>query len=163
MVFQRKYKYGTRSFNVPAPVVGEMFEDLEREYGAVTDRNFLDASRPEESPTHKLFEWDDEKAAESYRLHQSRCVINAVKVEVIVEENEPPKTVSAVVNISEGVNDGTAKYVNVVAALSDENNRQIVLNRALRELNAFRHKYETLEELADVINAIGKVLGDETD
>ena len=160
MVFEKKsYSWGLRKFNVSPEVVGKVFEGLESEYGGVTDRNFLDASRPENSPTHKLFEWNDTKAAENYRLCQSRTVINNLKITVISDEWKKPKTVNAVVNVSETSRDGSARYVNVGYALSDLNSRNVVLNRALSELRTFKRKYDTLRELARVISAIDVVLG----
>lgn len=46
----------------------------------LTAEKVLDASRPAKAPLHPAFEWNDEKAAENYRIHQARNVIRSVQV-----------------------------------------------------------------------------------
>lgn len=161
MVFERKYSYSGRNFNVPAATVGKVFEELEEEHGAVTDDNFLDYSRPEGSPTHKLFEWNDAEAAERYRLQQARSVINAVRIEVVLPESQTPVKIAAVMNVSDTNRDGSARYINAEYALSNLRSRKAILKRAEAEMRTFRYKYSTLKELSKVMSAIDDVLGRE--
>ena len=71
MVYKPKQQYqwgdGWKP-SVDANIVGGVVEQIEAENGRVTKEKFLDYSRPEDSPTHSIFEWDDSKAAEKYRL-----------------------------------------------------------------------------------------------
>ena len=150
----KKYSWDKRTFGVKADVVGAVFEELEEQYGGVTPENFLNASRLEDSPTHKLFEWNNEKAAENYRLHQSRTVINNIRIEMIVEDRK--FKVPAYVNVS-SKNDGSAKYQYTPRVFEAVETRDIVLERAKRELEMFRIKYEKFEELANVITAINQL------
>ncbi len=164
MVFEtekRNYMWKGRRFPVSANVVGSVFEELEARDGEVTARNFLDYSRPKDAVTHRMFEWNDAKAAESYRLHQARVAINALEVEVTLVESEPPETVTAFLNVSHTNRDGSARYVNAICALSDEENRNAVLKRACAELESFRRKYAKLSELSAVLAAIDETLGGE--
>ena len=150
----KKYFWDKRTFGVKADVVGAVFEDLEERYGGVTPENFLNASRPKDSPTHKLFEWDNKKAAENYRLHQSRTVINNIRIEVVVEDKA--FKVPAYVNVSTK-NDGSAKYQYTPRVFEVMETREIVLARARNELEMFKAKYEKFEELANVITAINQL------
>lgn len=53
---------------------------LETTDGTVTPTRVVDDARADDSPLHDLFEWDDDKAAEAYRLQQARDVIGAVHI-----------------------------------------------------------------------------------
>jgi hypothetical protein len=44
--------------------------------GRITAHAVLDAARPESSPIHDCFDWDDSEAAEKWRLEQARVTIN---------------------------------------------------------------------------------------
>lgn len=46
------------------------------------------------------------------------------------------------------------RYINIADAMTDQETREIVLTRAMRELETFRQKYSDLSELADVFAAI---------
>lgn len=154
MVFLKNYSWNSGiSYSVPADTVGAVVEKLEERDGAVTKESFLDASRPKKSPTHNLFEWNDEKAAEKYRLVQSGRVLHNLVVEVRQDEDAEPITMKAVVNITPERLE-KASFVQTVKAFTSEENREIVLDHALKELQLFEAKYKSLMELADVFQAI---------
>lgn len=155
MVYEKAYAW-KRRLPVRADVIGQEFERIEAEEGAVTDRNFLEASRPEDAPGHKLFEWDDAKAAENYRLVQSRNIINNLTVTLTMPESGKQKTTVAFVNVNPVKNGG--KYISVPVALANEDMRKTILSNALAELESFKRKYETLTELADLWSPIDTVL-----
>lgn len=157
MVFEKNYAW-KRNMPVRADVIGKEFERIEAEQGAVTDRAFLDASRDESAPGHKLFEWDDAKAAENYRLVQSRNIINNLTVTLTMPETGEKKTTVAFVNVNPVRNGG--RYVSIPVALENEDARNTILSKAYAELESFKRKYETLAELADIISAINNVIGD---
>ena len=155
METSKNYFWAKRTHNVRAEVVGAVFEELEEEFGDVTAENFLDVSRPEESPTHRMFEWDDDRAAENYRLHQARTIINDLRIEVVTEDKS--LKIPAYVNVVRKT-DGTARYQNAPKAFETAETREIVLERAKRELEIFSVKYERYVEFAGVIAAIREVI-----
>ena len=104
---------------------------------------------------HKLFEWDDKKAAEQHRLHQANMIINSLRVTIIENEEAEPVTVSAFVNTSKRKG---KTYIHIVRAMEDNDTRTEVLNDALRELSWFREKYKNLSELSGIIKAIDSLL-----
>lgn len=59
---------------------------LEDRRGRLTPQEVVEAARPDGSALHGCFEWDDSKAAESYRIEQARELIRRVKIEVTIEE-----------------------------------------------------------------------------
>lgn len=58
-----------------------VLQELHDKHGAVTASGLVEAAKPEDSPAHDAFEWDDEKAGAEYRLMQARRYIRVVKVE----------------------------------------------------------------------------------
>jgi len=46
--------------------------------GILTPSAVVDEARPEDSPLHAAFEWDDSIAAEKYRLEQARRLLRQV-------------------------------------------------------------------------------------
>jgi hypothetical protein len=65
--------------------IREHLRFLERN-GKLTAHDVVtDAKRPE-SPLHKHFEWDTQKAAEHHWLAQARALIRTVKVNIIVND-----------------------------------------------------------------------------
>ena len=150
----RIYRYEGMQYSVPAQVVGETCERLEAEYGEVTRQNLLDASRDNSSPTHNLFEWRDDVAAEKYRLIQSGKVLACLKFTIVTEEKKE-KNVRAFMNVNS--TDSDASFRSFEVAMSKVDLRSEVLKRALRELEIFKEKYSTLTELSKVFEAISDV------
>ena len=156
MVYKRKYSYAVEAYKVPAEVVGETMEKIEARDGEVTKESFLEESRPEEAPTHVLFEWNDEVAAEKYRLHQSKTIINNLRIEIVTDEAEP-KTVKAYINTAESQHQ-KARYINFENAICDDRTKGIMYRNALAELAAFKRKYKELKELDALFTEIDKVV-----
>lgn len=159
MVFQTKtYTWGAIQYPVEAETVGGVLEKIEARDGKITKESFLEESRPEGSATHGLFEWDDQKAAERYRLVQAGKIIHNLEVHVTVEENAEPVQTKAVVSVTPGRQE-KAQYVSIETAFSHTNSREIVLANAKRDLECFKQKYAGLQELADVFAAIDDFKG----
>ena len=129
-------------------IVGRMFEELEQTEQGLTAQTLLDANRPKNAPLHNEFEWDNRKAAEAYRLNQSRYIIRSI---VIVPEEKPQEYVRAVFTVADG------KYERIHAILSDERKRESLLSIALRDLKSFERKYNTLSELAPIWAAMEQI------
>lgn len=175
MIYKPKKKYSWNynfGAKVSADVVGATFEKLEEEQGHVNGENFLEASRPEDSATHDLFEWDDSIAAEKFRLSQSKQYIRALTVTIVnipqtvqrhgvtitsdsTKTTPMPITTRAYVDTAPGRCTKGA-YVNIETALSDDEKRKIVLAHAFEELQMFEKKYELYGELSGVFTAIDK-------
>ena len=158
MIYQPKHKYvwGGRAYSVSAQKVGEHLEMLEAQYGAVTRENFLESAAPEDSPFHKLFEWNDEKAAGLYRLQQSTQIINAVCIEVETDMGGIKK-VDAYVNVKERGAE-KAQYVNITTAMSQKDTRDTALKNAMLEMSWFRKKYESQKWYAQLKQPIEQFL-----
>ena len=147
MVFT--WKEGSR-IKTDANIAGAVCAEMEAA-GTLTAENLVEVSRPKNAPLHAEFEWNNSKAAEEWRKHQARHLINCL---VVVTEPETKTGVRAFFKI-----DGFANnYESVVAIVQQEDKYAALKKTALRELAAFRKKYEQIEELSSVFAAIDALI-----
>jgi len=148
MVYHWKPFSGLRA---NAQAVGEALEQTREENGVLTPAVVVVAAWPIDSPLHPCFEWDDALAATRYREDQARYVLRHIAVEM--EVNSEMKTLRAFVNVSQ---DGDTAYTSLAVAMSDKALREQVVQRAWRELGAWRDRYREYDELAGVFSAMEK-------
>lgn len=178
-----KYSWkGGYSYGVSANVVGGVLNAIEKSKGEVTAKEFLEYSRPADSVTHSMFEWDDSVAAEKFRLYQSGRIINQLAIEIVYTEDTTPQEVSinviddkpeiesdkpvatqtqivsAYVNVKPKSVRAAASFVHTIDALKDSQQRAQVLANARGELTSFKRKYSVYKELAAVIREIDNFL-----
>ena len=127
-----------------------MLENLERTV-ELTPKTLLNASRPESAPLHNEFEWDDGIAAEHYREDQARHIIRAV----VVKQEGSDEPTRAFFCLSGGDKPRTP-YLSVSRILTSETLRERLRQTALKELMSFKNKYQKLDELACVFEAIDR-------
>lgn len=154
MVFKPERKYTWKEGwnpKISAETVGNVITEIEEKNGTVTKELFLDASRPVDSPTHNLFEWDDKKAGELYRLSISNKIIIQLNVEIESVKGEEKAYVPAFINIRQ-TND-KAEYKNIVDALSDQESRELIVKRLKREVEALINRNRHIDELADILQS----------
>lgn len=149
-----KWKY---QMPVDAQTAGEELERISGKYGGVLlPENIVDESRDANAVLHNCFEWDNNIAAEKYRVEQARYIIRNIVciVEKPAIEDGQTKTVEVVrafVDVSEkpkGV------FIPIKTALNQENYREKILRDALAELRMFQKKYRIYAELAGICKAI---------
>jgi hypothetical protein len=109
----------------------------------------VEAARDPSSILHRLFEWDDSKAAEKYRVSQARAVIRIVRIE---NDNTDSGTVRAFISISS--DQGGRSYRPIVDILQSSDLRDRVLAQAERELHAFKARYSELKDAFGFIDDI---------
>lgn len=135
-----------------AQAVGDLCEQLKNTVG-LSPKTLLDASRAEDSLLHNEFEWNNDIAAEKYRLEQSRHIIANLKV--VPEKTDEPTRAFVVCTHKYGESSG---YEHIADIMSDEEKRQQLLESAKTEMRWFKGKYHTLVELAKVMDAIDEVI-----
>ena len=172
---------------IDAEVAGKALEEIVSRHGVLTPRLVVEESRPPSAPLHDEFEWDDSVAAELYREHQARYIIRSVVVAVPEREEtyvrafvsvvpNPPEPQAAAADAS-GQSESlpceqtvpvlaseevsgerpAPVYVRTMDALADPLLRRQVLERALKELEAWQRRYSELEELAQLFQAVQAV------
>lgn len=149
MVFQ--WKEGTRH-KVDPNIAGVMCSDMEKA-GKLTAENLVEANRPKDAPLHEEFDWNNTIAAEKWRCHQARNIINSI---VVVSEDRPK--VEAV-RCFFRVEAAAPNYESVSTIVRNENKYAKLIEQALRELIAFKKKYAQVKELSGVFLAIEELEG----
>lgn len=145
MVYQWK---SNARIKVNADLAGKMCEEIESKVG-LTARSLLDANREEGTLLHDEFEWDNEIAAEEYRLQQARHIINCLCIKTESKKEQP---VRAFFKISDA-----ESYENINVIISSEDKYGRLLETAMRELIAFETKYNSLTELSPVFKGIDNI------
>lgn len=138
-----------------ATLVGQHIELLrQQQKGELTPEDVLSDARNHNSPLHSFFEWDDTAAAHQHRLNQARGLIRAV-VAVYVREDQPAVRARAYVHIPEGE---TSHYRESGHAMSQAKTRKLVLQRAWRELQAWRERYKDLKEFSELFEVVDETI-----
>jgi hypothetical protein len=130
---------------------GEAIAKLQKaSNGLLEPGTIVNAARSEDSPLHPHFTWDDAVAAEAYRCNEARDLVRSLTID-ISRSNLESKPVRAFVNVDVGGGQG---YVSTVTAMSSEDLRKQVLQRAFDELESWRARHAELSELARIFSAI---------
>ena len=146
MVYE--WKDGTRKSRLNAQKVGERLSTIHSKHGIVTAALVVNDAQKKNSPLHNGFEWDDQEAAEAYRLHQARNIINAIVVSHPTSEGDE-RMIRAFVHLG-------ADYEDIELVLNIAEKRDALLAQAFVELETARRKYEHLDELTAVFAALHK-------
>jgi hypothetical protein len=124
--------------------------------GELKAADVVDAARPETSPLHDSFEWDDSEAAEQYRLWQARQLIR-VTVQML-GAGEDAVLSRVFVSLTTDRTRAGGGYRVMLDVLGDEGQRRQMLSDALEEMKRFRRKYGRLVELTKVFDEMEKVI-----
>lgn len=158
-----KWRDGTRfKKSVDPQAVGERLEQLKKSAkGFLTPDAVVEDARSRASPLHSAFEWNDDEAAQQFRLQVARTLINSIRVVVILENNgqEVEERQIAYVHVRPGEEDNSdPAYVSVDTLKVRDDFREQVLEEALAYLKGFRNRYREISELSGVMREIDKAL-----
>jgi hypothetical protein len=138
---------------VAAKVVAELEKIAQRHAGRLTPDDVLAVAKNPRSVLHDHFEWDDSEAAALWRREQARSLIASVRVRYI-ENDAPSEPLRYFVNVP--LKSGE-HYMNARVAFADSNLRQIILARAMAELQSMQRRYGEIEELAALWGEFEKI------
>ena len=144
------------AMKVPAQKAGEYLSALEQSKGELTPELVLNESRDENAVLHPCFEWDDEKAAESYRLYQARYILGNITVK-IEREDAPLQVVRAFVSVADVSKSEKGAFIPIEKAMTNTDYKQQVLKNALWELQNFKNKYSAYVELEKIFTTIDEL------
>ena len=146
----KQYSWNTGfNYSVDANDVGKEFEKLGDN---LTPETVVNVARDKNNVMHSMFEWDNEIAGEKYRKHQAALMICNLKVEII-KDDKSTKKIRAFVTSARNTN-----YQPIEKVISDTDRYQLLLDKAYRELNAIKLRYETLSEIQELLADIPEVL-----
>jgi hypothetical protein len=84
------WKVGSRASGIDAQTLGEELGRIHEQHGALRPVDVVNEARPEDAALHPAFEWNNQKAAEEWRVHTARNLIRSVHV---VNETKEPSVV----------------------------------------------------------------------
>lgn len=127
--------------------------------GMLSAREVVEAARDNASPLHDEFEWDDDMAAEQYRLAQAGMLIRRVKLTIIKMHPKTKKVTAEITrqfqaNPSPQSGSRERGFDTIEEMLSDASKREALLAMVVKEMQSYRRRYAQLSELADVWAAI---------
>lgn len=144
---KRKYKsVGIILKDDDAQIIGSFIEKR-FPLGTNSPQALVEAARPKNSEIHDYFEWDNDAAADKYRLYQARNILLSITIETEAGD------VRAFHNISLG-SPNDRMYYSFDKAVSDVNLWNEIIQSALREAQQWQKKYRVYKELALISEAI---------
>lgn len=125
----------------PEVAEGELAAIHERN-GELTPSVVVDAARPKGAPLHPVFEWDNKKAAEAYRVDQARNLIRAVEIVTVTDGKESSAPIYVHIPTPQ------PRYERVDAVIQQPDQFALALMSMNRRLQETKHAIEVLEQAA---------------
>jgi len=149
-----QWKPGKR-FSVKVEVAHHSLEMIRKKYKRLDPATIVAEAEREDHPLHRCFNWNNDEAAQRWREHQARNLINSI--EVIYQENvgrDDAKTINiAPCYVANQIENG---YLNTEEAIEDIDTRELIVNAAVAGLRGWKERYGRLKEMSDVVEAIQK-------
>jgi len=124
--------------------IQEKVNEIYKDQGQVTPSGLLNAAKPQNSPIHNAFEWDNKKAGHEFRLIQARQWIR--KVTITVEDREERLIHVPRIEPNAATQEGYYKPASIVVNLPDEYQRAKMA--MVSKLNSAQFALEELETAA---------------
>lgn len=120
---------------------------------APTTHDIVKKAEDESTELHKCFTWDNDKAAELWRLREARRIVQLLVIKEEVVPKERPE-IRMFYKVDSKSSEGY-KPTKIIVAEEDEYKKLLTI--AARELKAFKSKYSMLTELAEIFELIDKL------
>ena len=144
-----KWKIAGLGKGVDVALVVEELTRLQEVNRILTPEVVVRAAEDNNSILHKLFEWDENKAAYNWRLQQARTILNNIEVTIITDGEPREIAVFEVTTRSEG-------YKSVDTFTNED--IDFIRANTLRQLNTMKHKLKTYKEFDKVLFYIDKAI-----
>jgi hypothetical protein len=129
----------------PQKIGAALAKIAEQQKGRLTPPAVVDAARDTKNTLHKHFEWDNQLAADSYRLDQARMLIRSVALVRYGESDPAPAFLSI-------ADKGGTSYRTVQDVMDSADLQSAVLAAAARDLAAFEKRYRQLEDICEIVS-----------
>ena len=129
------------------------YEEIQEIGEEVKPEQVIERAKDKGSELHKCFDWNNSVAADKWRLHQARSVLNhliVIKHEVDGEKSEPVQFRVMMKNDRSE----SSGYKQTIVMVKDEDEYKKLLEQAYSELRVFKQKYQCLSELSEILALI---------
>lgn len=124
------------------------YKELQSIGDKCTAEQVVEKAKDKNTELHKCFTWDNDIAAEKWRLHEARVLISNIVYTQDKESNEPSK-VRAIY-----FSDTEKSYKPISLIIQNKSEYEQLLERAYSELRSFKQKYSSLNELSEIMELI---------
>lgn len=154
-----RFRAGFPSKGGDAATIFSHLDEIKKQHsGALRPEDVVENAKSNVSPLHRYFDWDDTVASEKYRRLQAQNLITAV---VIISDEQPSHaTMRAFVTTKTDDSQSDVPCVRLREAISREDYRSILLNKAHDDLRAWRENYKEYKGFSDFFQEVDKVLDD---
>lgn len=153
-----KYKFKLRNLykGIREDDAVNELERIEEKRGVLTPEIVVEESRDKNAVLHNIFEWDDAKAADSYRREQARKFLGNITFDV--QESEVNVSVRLYVNTYTTDRPNKRTFNKMPDVIKDKVAYKDLLEQAKNDAQNFVVKYAQLSELAGVKIALQKFI-----
>jgi integrase len=154
-IMEKNYQWRIKSFakNVDPDEAIREIQKVEAIYGKITADTILKAAQDKDCVLHDLFEWDNTKAAQHYRLQQARTLINNIEVKIISDGETRSVSVYEVVQSESG-----QQYKHIETLTFDEIEQ--VKRATLKALSVLKFKLSVYKQFDKVVNFVDAAIGE---
>lgn len=133
--------------------IGEALAKVAAKHGGqFIPKYVVEDARDKKNPMFLHFEWDNDIAADAYRLDQARALIRAIQ---IVDEEAEGGSVPAYISI----NDKSGHSYRSIADIKGSADLQAkVLAQAEKDLEAWERRYKALSDVCEVVRQAQKMI-----
>lgn len=130
-------------------MVRAVYNDLSKKSvdGGVTPGMLVKASKAKNAPLHSYFEWENDKAAQGYRLWQARMLLRDMTIEI--EDVRTREFQNIIIEVDDAK---TRKYYHLDQILSDDDLKRRVLAQVTRQLRFMIKRYNDHKEIYKLVD-----------
>jgi hypothetical protein len=125
------------------------------ENGSITPDLVIKAAENPNNVLHHLFEWDDSKAGNAYRVDQARQIITSVKINIVTES----RTISAVSYVRDPrLPNDQQGYISVAKLKTDKDLAKDSIRYEFQRAYAHLHRAKTHAEILGMEDQVSALL-----
>ena len=125
------------------------------ENGSITPDLVIKAAEDPNNVLHHLFEWDDSKAGNAYRVDQARQIITSVKINIVTES----RTISAVSYVRDPrLPSDQQGYISVAKLKTDKDLAKDSIKYEFQRAYAHLHRAKTHAEILGMEDQVSSLL-----
>lgn len=128
--------------------IGEEINSIGNEF---TTKDIINKARNQNTKLHNLFEWDDVIAGEKYREIQAGDIVRNL---VIVKQSETGELQNTNIRVFVNTSQRKGVYKPIASVIKVQEEYELLLQQALKELQVFKNKYANLAELTELFGII---------
>jgi hypothetical protein len=135
-----------------AKIYAQALLEIKEKYGILRPSDVVNEAKKHSSPLHNFFEWNEKKAAESFRLWQARYLIGAIEIKVAYHPEQNGKLFNNV-----KIHNIGKAYVTREEVLGNKDFYEQTLKTAYQKFLYYKEQYMHFKELHPIFDAINEV------